>query len=345
MAAPSYRPRSTGRARRSLLPARTGAFVSGASPEGKPLQTIDVGANVNDVVLSPDGSLVAAGAGRQARVWRLDPVELVATVRHMSPVNKVDFSPDGRLVVTASDDRKAKIVDLSTGRVRVLRGHKRPVVDVEFSPDGRRVLTASEDRTARLWDAQTREELHKLSGHRAELTSASFSPDGKLVVTTSRDFDGRTWDVETGEPLEVLRGHSALATDADFSPDSSHIVTAGPRTAGLWDTETGRLILFLRGHQGLLTSVSFSPDGHRVLTSSEDKSVRRYECEVCHPLDELVAIAEGRLKRMGRELKPEERQELLPRVAARLPRQQISSAPSGLLQRADRSSATGRRDR
>ncbi len=142
----------------SLLSAafdRTGSKVITASPdgrvrlwsvpEGNPLQTIDVGANVNDVALSPDGSLVAVGADRQARVWRLDPVELVATVRHQSPVNKVAFSPDGRLVVTASDDRKAKIVDLSTGRVRVLRGHRLPVVDVEFSPDGRRVLTASED--------------------------------------------------------------------------------------------------------------------------------------------------------------------------------------------------------
>jgi hypothetical protein len=40
--------------------------------------------------------------------------------------------------------------------------------------------------------------------------------------------------------------------------------------------------------------------------------VRTYECEVCLPLDELVAVAESRLERMGRELKPEERQEFLP---------------------------------
>lgn len=150
-----------------------------------------------------------------------------------------------------------------------------------------------------------------LRGHRKALTSASFSPDGRLVVTTSIDHDGRTWDVKTGDVLRVLRGHFALVTDASFSPDGHWIATAGPTTAGLWDTRSGRLLIYLRGHRRLLTSVSFDAAGKHILTSSRDGSVRIYSCEICAPLEDLLALADARLSLIDRKPTPTERAQLL----------------------------------
>ena len=68
------------------------------------------------------------------------------------------FSPDGRLLATASTDRTARLWDPATGEcLRTLTGHAEAVYGVAFSPDGRLLATASTDSTARLWDPATGE--------------------------------------------------------------------------------------------------------------------------------------------------------------------------------------------
>ena len=66
------------------------------------------------------------------------------------------FSPDGKQVVTASDDKTARLWDSATGKpLATLTGHEDVVRSAAFSADGKQVVTASCDKTARLWDSAT----------------------------------------------------------------------------------------------------------------------------------------------------------------------------------------------
>jgi WD40 repeat protein len=195
------------------------------------------------------------------------------------------FHPDGKRIVTASDDETARLWNAGSGKQigEPLSGHTARVQSVAFSPDGKRIVTASVDRTARLWDVESGKQIGEpLSGHRTALFSAAFSPDGKRIVTASFDETARLWDAATGKQIgRPLSGHTSIVTSAAFSPDGKRIVTASlDKTARLWDAESGKQIgEALLAHSQGVNCAAFSPDGKRIVTASLDKTARLWDSE------------------------------------------------------------------
>ena len=71
---------------------------------------------------------------------------------HAKQVYGVSFSPDGKMLATASHDNTVKLWDTSTGKqIKTLTGHTNTVWGVSFSPDGKMLATASADKTVKLW--------------------------------------------------------------------------------------------------------------------------------------------------------------------------------------------------
>jgi len=76
----------------------------------------------------------------------------VTLAGHTDAVTAGAWSPDGSRILTASEDRTARLWDAATGNeLLVLSGHSDGLRSVAWSPDGVHSVTASSDRSARIW--------------------------------------------------------------------------------------------------------------------------------------------------------------------------------------------------
>lgn len=206
---------------------------------------------------------------------RADPIQTVL-IEHADMVTSARFSPDGRFILTASQDQTARLWDTRTGSLqRELKGPSNLLSTAEFSPDGRFILTTSHDKGLRLWEAQTGSLVCE---QMASSGVATFSPDGRFIVMLGPDRAAEIWQTETCSLHRKLGGHSALVTGAMFSPDGRFVMMfVHDHKMEVWKAATGSLLLKLDESD----SAAFSPDGRLLVTKSarKDAPVQLWEPE------------------------------------------------------------------
>ena len=72
---------------------------------------------------------------------------------HSGPVAPVAFFPDGKRIISGSNDKTVRIWDAETGALEAsaFRGHTNEIWYAAFSPDGWRAIMGSNDKVARIW--------------------------------------------------------------------------------------------------------------------------------------------------------------------------------------------------
>ncbi len=225
----------------------------------------------------PDSASAAETSALALSDWN-SPPSLTTFQGHDEMVRSAQFSADGKKMVTASNDRKARIWDAATGALLLtLEGHKDVVCSAQFSTDGSRIVTASFDRTARVWSATDGKLQTTLKGHTGLVNGAQFNTDGSRVVTSSEDHTARLWDSASGVLLATLKDFEYVWS-AQFSADGSRMVSAsGDGMARVWDATDGKLLITLQGHEAPVRSAQFSPDGSRIVTASDDRTARVWD--------------------------------------------------------------------
>ena len=195
-----------------------------------------------------------------------DTTPTVQLVGHTDPVYAVDFTPDGKWIVTGSFDKTLRLWDTATNKsVHTLQGHTGIVLAVTISKDGSRIASGSLDKTIRLWDIPTHSQAASLTGHGSQIYGLAFSPDGKLLASASNDKTVRLWDIEQKRQLKTLSNQGAAVYSVAFSPDGKTLLTGGAdKTVRLIEVETGKEIRRFTGPEFAVYSVAFSPNGQTI---------------------------------------------------------------------------------
>src|SRR5205814_893577 len=149
------------------------------------------------------------------------------------------FSPDGRLLASASLTGAVTIWNVATQqKVTNLIG---PVAAfaVRFSPDGKRVAVGDSSGTVVLWDLARQKPVGQpLAGHNGGVGSVGFDPSGETLVTLSSDGKLRLWDLATRKLIGAPLPGSNTGGSAHFFPDGKHVLGVFQSGTGIiWDVD------------------------------------------------------------------------------------------------------------
>nr|XP_006010313.1 PREDICTED: notchless protein homolog 1 [Latimeria chalumnae] len=123
-----------------------------------------------------------------------DKKPLARMTGHQALINEVLFSPDTRIIASASFDKSVKLWDGKTGKyLASLRGHVSAVYQIAWSADSRLLVSGSSDSTLKVWDVKTKKLATDLPGHADEVYAVDWSPDGQRVASGGKDKCLRIW--------------------------------------------------------------------------------------------------------------------------------------------------------
>jgi len=289
-------------------------------PAGRCVATLARRFAVRAVAVSPANGIIATAGGSQyqgeAQLWQ----RTGSTIRPLGPelahegeVSIAAFSPDGSRLLTAGQDRTARLWRVPDGTMidQPLR-HGRAVTVAVFSPDGRRILTESEERVLRLWEvAQEPTPLvawNQKGEGASPVLAAVLSRDGtRLLIGGASGEQGLAQLVSrrTGTVLaEMTHDHPIRAVACNA--DASRFLTGGGAAGSkqglvcLWDEKGEKLASWT--HPGVVRGVAFHPDSRQFATACDDGVIRLWDGSrigLPRPLQRQDVLAEPADNRAG----------------------------------------------
>jgi WD40 repeat protein len=199
---------------------------------------------------------------------------------HNDAVRSVTFSPNGKIIATASEDNTVRLWNINGKEIRRFIDNNQMFRNVKFSPDNKIIAAISANNTIKIWQING-EKLITLKGQDNQdnfMNSLCFIPDSKIIAAPSQDNTIQLWSID-GQEIKTLKGHKFPIWSISCSLNSKNIITAD--LGGfiiIWSANGEKIKTWKAGNQSIF-DVSFSPDGKTIVTAGGDTTIKLWNLD------------------------------------------------------------------
>jgi WD40 repeat protein/energy-coupling factor transporter ATP-binding protein EcfA2 len=200
---------------------------------------------------------------------------------HEDTVTSVNYSSNGELIASASQDKTIKIWHSNGKLLQTLTAHQDGVFKVFFSDDNQFMIAASFDNTVTLWRYNSESSrFEKRPFLRIKepdgLWSVGLSNNKQIIATGNKNGFVKIWNIK-GQLIKTIPAHNQKIWSLDFSSDNKYFTTASAdKTIKIWDL-SGKLLKTLSGHADEVLTVKISPDSKQIVSGSRDGKVKLWD--------------------------------------------------------------------
>ncbi|KAL5589207.1 hypothetical protein FOBRF1_015735 [Fusarium oxysporum] len=208
---------------------------------GDCVQILRYKATVKALTFFPSSRLLVTAIYSEIQVWDIATGECIQELSgHRDWVTHVAFSPDSKLMASASEDETVRLWQVGDDeKIRNSNSSDGSILAWTVSSNRALIASVSNDHV-QLWRTDNGECIQKLKGHDDSILSVTFSPNTRFLASSSYDGTVRLWKVDTGECSQTLEGHVRFATSMAFSADSKRLATSSwEEFIRLWDVNSG----------------------------------------------------------------------------------------------------------
>jgi len=235
---------------------------------------------ITTLVWHPKGNiLLAATADASIWMWMLPSGTVLHVLAgpHTAPISALQFTPDGKKIVSSSEDGVVVVWDPKQGEPAVkwgvggedARWHQGGVHALAVRPDSGLIATGGEDGACKLL-SMNGHIAGSLEQHTESIETLAFCESLPLLATGSVDGTVCIWDVNTLILRHKLQHDDAVVCVAWSSGTPWLYTTSVDRTLRRWDARTGVCEQVWHGHQDAILCMAVSSDGNMVVTGSDD---------------------------------------------------------------------------
>ena len=276
-------------------------FVWNFKPQMRPFKFSQHKGAITDLAINPLGDIIASSStDHTVRLWTNAVGGKNKILKcHPSPIRSVDFSSDGKLLMTGSNDKTIKIFELYPKHkfISSYKGHSNWVRCARFSPDNRLIGSCGDDNAVIIFDVEQKSVNYRFLDHTSNVNSCRFSPDGTIIASAGDDGKIKLFDIRMGRLIQHYDAHNDKINCISYHQSGNYIISGSDdSTIKIWDLKMGQILYTVHGHRGKVKSVNFNIDGDYFCSGGEDSIVMVWKSNIKNMDEEYNTLSKARMQ-------------------------------------------------